>query len=58
MAHSLLIRDIHTLATMDGADRVLHGAFIYTEGGQIRRIGSGAERPPHADQVIRGATRW
>ncbi|MGA3017301.1 MAG: 8-oxoguanine deaminase [Bryobacteraceae bacterium] len=54
MAHSLLIRDIHTLVTMDGADRVLAGAFVYAEGGQIRRIGSGPERPPQADQVISG----
>ena len=54
MAHSLLIRDIHTLVTMDAADRVLRGAFVYAENGQIRRIGSGAERPPHADQVISG----
>src|ERR1039458_3398269 len=54
MAHSLLIRDIHTLATMDAADRVLDGAFVYAEGGEIRRIGSGAERPPRADQVISG----
>jgi len=54
MAHSLLIRDIHTLATIDGADRVLHGAFVYAESGEIRRIGSGAEQPPKADQVIDG----
>jgi 8-oxoguanine deaminase len=54
MAHSLVIRDIHTLATIDGADRVLHGAFVYAEDGEIRRVGSNTERPPKADRVISG----
>ena len=51
---SLLVRDIDTLVTMDSADRVLRGAFVYAEDGEIRRIGSGAERPPKADRVIHG----
>ncbi len=37
---SLLIRDIHTLATMDARNTVLHGAFIYVEDGAIRRMGT------------------
>lgn len=51
---SLLIRDIDTLVTMDGADRVLRGAFVYAEDGEIRRIGSGGERLPKADRTIGG----
>jgi cytosine/adenosine deaminase-related metal-dependent hydrolase len=51
---SLLVRDIDTLVTMDGADRVLRGGFVYAEDGGIRRIGTGGERPPKADRVISG----
>ncbi len=51
---SLLIRDIHTLATMDAAGTVLHGAHLYAEDGEIRRVGSGAARLPKADHVISG----
>jgi 8-oxoguanine deaminase len=40
---SLLIRDIHTVLTMDEQDTVLRGGFIYAEGGEIRQIG---KRPP------------
>ena len=52
---SLLIRDIDTLVTMDRADRVLRGAFVYSEDGEIRRIGSSGERPPKADRVLNGS---
>jgi 8-oxoguanine deaminase len=50
---SLLVRDIHTLVTMDARDRVLHGAFLFAEQGQIRRIGVRGT-PPRADHVIDG----
>ncbi len=40
---SLLIKDIHTLITMDGGETVLRGGFIYAEGGEIKLIG---KHPP------------
>jgi 8-oxoguanine deaminase len=40
---SLLIRNIHTLVTMDSEDRQILGGFLYAEGGEIRLIGS---KPP------------
>jgi cytosine/adenosine deaminase-related metal-dependent hydrolase len=40
---SLLIRDIHTLITMDAHDTVLRGGFIYAENGEIKQMG---QRPP------------
>ena len=49
---SLLIRDIHTLITMDAHDTVLRGGFIYAEGGEIKQVG---KRPPtrlRADRTI------
>ena len=49
---SLLIRDIHTLITMDPNDTVLRGGFIYAEGGEIKQVG---KRPPErlrADRTI------
>ena len=52
MARSLLLRDIHTLVTMDAANTVLHGAYLYAEDGVIRRIGSGRARLPQPDRTI------
>lgn len=40
---SLLIRDIHTLITMDADDTVLRGGYLYAEGGEIKHVG---KRPP------------
>jgi len=48
---TLLIRDIHTLITMDAEDRVLRDAWLCAEDGLIRLIGVG--KPPAADKVIR-----
>ena len=50
---SLLLRDIHTLVTMDARDRVLHGAYLYAENGQIRTIATRGTLP-RADHVIDG----
>jgi len=50
---SLLIRDIHTLVTMDERNRVLHGAHLFAEHGQIRKIGLRG-KPPRAERVIDG----
>jgi 8-oxoguanine deaminase len=36
---SLLIRNIHSLATMDSSDRQFQNAFIYVEGGEIKLLG-------------------
>ena len=35
---TLLIRDIHTLITMDAQNTVLRGGFIYAEGGEIKQM--------------------
>jgi cytosine/adenosine deaminase-related metal-dependent hydrolase len=39
-ADSLLIRDIHTLVLMDPQNTILHGGFVYAEGGEIKQIGT------------------
>ncbi|MGO8813358.1 MAG: 8-oxoguanine deaminase [Terriglobia bacterium] len=49
---SLLLRDVHTVITMDAHDTILRGGFIYSEGGEIKQIG---RRPParlRADRTI------
>jgi len=49
---SLLLRDVHTVITMDAHDTVLRGGFIYAEGGEIKQMG---KRPPaglRADRTI------
>ncbi|HEY4682405.1 MAG TPA: 8-oxoguanine deaminase [Candidatus Acidoferrales bacterium] len=43
---SLLIKDIHTLVTMDPRDTVIRGGFLYAEDGEIRQIGGRPARPP------------
>jgi len=50
---SLLIRDIHTLVTMDARDTVLHGASLLVEDGVIRQIGA-PSRAPKPDRVLNG----
>lgn len=40
---SLLIRNIHTLVTLDGEDREIHGGYVYSETGVIKKIGT---KPP------------
>jgi 8-oxoguanine deaminase len=52
---SLLIRNIHTLVAMDADDRVLHGGFLYVEGGEIRQAGSGKGSLPKAEREIDGS---
>jgi 8-oxoguanine deaminase len=47
---SLLIRDVHLLATLDGAGRRIPGGYLYAEDGVIRRVGS---RVPHGLQAER-----
>ncbi len=50
---SLLIRDIHTLAPMDSANRVLRDGYIYAEDGEIVKTGAGSAGLPKAETVIR-----
>lgn len=50
---SLLIRDIHTLVTMDARNRVLHGAFLYAEDGEIRRVGTRLPKTLRPERTIR-----
>ena len=51
---SLLIRDIHTLVSMDERNAELHGASLYVAEGEIRQIATGSARLPEADRVIDG----
>ncbi len=49
---TLLIRDIHTIISMDPQGSEIHGGFIYIEGGEIKRVG---KRPPaslRADRTL------
>lgn len=40
---SLLIKNIHSLVTCNGEDRILRGADVYCEDGFIRAIGRGID---------------
>jgi 8-oxoguanine deaminase len=51
---SLLIRDIHTLALEDSQDRVLQGASVWVDGGEIRQVIAAGERKPKVERVIDG----
>jgi len=49
-SESLLIRDIHTLVTMDARDTVLRGVWVLVRDGAIEKIGT--SQPPHAGRVL------
>ncbi|MGA3157086.1 MAG: 8-oxoguanine deaminase [Steroidobacteraceae bacterium] len=51
-ARTLLIRNIHTLVTMDGERRELRNAAMLVRGAIIERIGPSDELPPKADEVL------
>ena len=51
---SLLIRNIHTLLTLDPQNQVHCGGHLYIENGEIRGVGAGSGRLPKADRVIDG----
>ena len=55
--NSLLIRDIHTLVSMDDAGAVLHGAYIYRRTARSAQVGSGRAGLPKATRVIRAPPR-
>jgi 8-oxoguanine deaminase len=52
VAGSLLIRNIHTLVTMDQDDRVLRGAFLYAENGEIKLVGDHLPPDLKAERTI------
>jgi 8-oxoguanine deaminase len=52
---SLLIRNIHALATMDAGDRQFYGGFIYAEGGEIKLVGEHVPRGLRATRTIDGS---
>jgi len=47
---SLIIKNIHTLVTMDADRRVLHDAWIKVQENAIESLGTGT--PPEADRQI------
>ena len=49
---TLLVRDIHTLVTMDAADTVLRGASLFVERGEIRCVIPSGARLPKAERTI------
>jgi len=48
----LLIRDIHTLVSMDARNTVIHGGNIWVEDGVIQRVGAPPPRLPRTTRVI------
>ncbi|MBM3744698.1 MAG: 8-oxoguanine deaminase [Acidobacteria bacterium] len=52
-AASLLIRDIHTLLTMDPAGTILRGGYVYAEDGEIRAVGQEPPETLRPDRTIR-----
>lgn len=55
MPGSLLIKNALMVATMDDAGREIAGGGLYAEDGRITRVGTAAELPARADEVIDAA---
>jgi 8-oxoguanine deaminase len=51
--HSLLIRDLQLLVTMDGRDRRFPGGYVYCEAGRIARLGARVPEGLRAARTIR-----
>ncbi|MDY6866423.1 MAG: 8-oxoguanine deaminase [Chloroflexota bacterium] len=49
---SLLIKNIHTLVTMDGQRRELNDACLFIKDGFIQSIGGADDMPESADEVL------
>ena len=49
---TLLIKNIHTLVTMDSQRRELHNAALFIKDGFIQSVGTLAEMPAQADRVL------
>jgi cytosine/adenosine deaminase-related metal-dependent hydrolase len=54
--NSLLIRDIHTLVTMDDKGTRHSGGYIYIEDGAIRKIGKTVPAGLRAQRIVRANT--
>ncbi len=53
---SLLIRNIHTLVTMDAQETQIPGGFLYAEDGEIKLVGRHPPQGLHAAQTIDAST--
>ncbi len=51
-APTLLVKNIHTLVTMDAAAREIRDAALLVRGGVIEQLGRCAELPQSADEVL------
>lgn len=49
---TLLVKNIHTLATMDDQRRELKNAAIFARDGVIEQVGTAADLPDTADEVL------
>ena len=49
---SLLVRNIHTLVTMDDHRREIAHGGLFIRDGFIEQVGSSEELPTHADEVL------
>ncbi|MBW4519981.1 MAG: 8-oxoguanine deaminase [Scytolyngbya sp. HA4215-MV1] len=49
---TLLIKNIHTLITMDAARREIRNAALFVRENVIEQVGTGAELPQTADEVL------
>ena len=49
---TLLVRNIHTLATCDDAGREIRHGALFIENNVIRQVGTTAELPQEADEVL------
>ncbi len=49
---TLLVKNIHTLVTMNGAREELRGAAIFARDGVVEQIGATATLPATADEVL------
>ena len=51
-SHTLLVRNIHTLVTMDADDREVRNAALLVRGGVIEQLGRAEDLPDTADEVL------
>lgn len=49
---TLLVRNAHTVVTMDAARRELHGAGLYARDGVIEQVGPDDTLPQQADEIL------
>lgn len=49
---TLLVKNIHTLVTMDAARREILGAALFVQDNVIKQVGTTEELPQIADEVL------